>query len=65
MQINIDKGLSFYEAFKYAKEMIDTHNTNHAEFDFNEIYLTVYRASVFNDIATIYELKCEIRRIKG
>ena len=65
MQIDIPAGYSLYQAFKLAKGMIDTHCTSSANFTFNEISLTVQRASVFNDIATIYDLKCELRRIKG
>ena len=65
MQIDIPAGYSLYQAFKLAKEMIDLHNTSYVDFQFNKISLTVQRASVFNDIATIYDLKCELRRIKG
>ena len=65
MQIDIPAGYSLYQAFKLAKEMNDTHCTSSADFSFNEISLTTYRASVFNDIAMIYDLKCELRRIKG
>lgn len=65
MIVDIDKGLSFYEAFKKAKEVIDEFNTSFVEFEFNGIPISIQRASAFVDIAEVYDLKCKIRRLEG
>lgn len=65
MQIEIDKGVSFYEAFKQSKEAMNNTGTSYVEFEFNGIWISIQRASVFVDIAEVYDLKCKIRRLEG
>lgn len=66
MIIEIPKGYSFYSAFVLAKRQFDTNmRIEFVEFDFNEVNLTVQRGSVYNDIATIYDLKCQLAELRG
>lgn len=65
MRITIGKGMSFYEAFNCAKEMMKLSGSAFAEFEFNDVQITVQRDSVFPDIAEIYDLKRVIQRLRG
>lgn len=66
MIIDIPPSYSFWNAFKLAKEHFELYNDlSYVDFVFNGVSITVYRGSVYNDIATIYDLKCTIMRMEN
>lgn len=68
MQMTVDNGAtseqSFYQAFRKAQEVFENSSAHSTEMVFDGISLLIYRASVYNDICTIYDLKRQIRRMK-
>lgn len=64
MTIDIPKGESIHGAAHLAIAAARASN-DHVEFDFNGIPLIATRHSCALDIATIYDLKCELRRLQS
>lgn len=66
MIIKIPPGYTFWNAFRLAKEHFELSNDlSYVDFVFNNVNITVYRGSVYNDIATIYDLKSTIMRMEN
>lgn len=64
MRIEIEKGMTFHQALERAV-IITQERGGYVDFTFNGIDVTFHENSYPNDIATIYDLKCQLRRIKG
>jgi len=65
MNIEAPKGMSIYNAVAYAKEMCAKNGLGNVSLDFNEINLYIDRYSLEDDITVIYNLKCQLRQLKG
>lgn len=64
MKIDIPAGMSIWQASEKAKR-VAMENYCEVEFEFNKITLYVRPESCADDIAAIYSLKNEIRRLRG
>lgn len=65
MKIEIPKGFSIYKAAEYAKQMCITTRHNYVSYVFNDIELSVSANSCEDDICTIYQLECKIRKLEA
>ena len=63
--MDVPTGVSFWQAVGMAKELIWEQGLGFVDFTFNDIDITYNRYSCDDDIAKIYDLKCELRRIRG
>ena len=64
MIIEIPKGSSIYKAVQYAKQKCIETRHNYVSYIFNDIELCVAADSREEDICTIYQLECRIRRLE-
>lgn len=60
-----NKGIAFYDAVKELKTILKDSKSAYRMMLFNDIHVTVSVDSNPDDIATIYDLKHEIRRLKN
>ncbi len=58
-----EKGMAFYDVVKECKKQLKNSNSTYKQILFNEIYVTVSIDSNDDDIATIYDLKREIKML--
>lgn len=65
MIIEIPKGYSIYTAAQYAKKKCLETRNNHVSYVFNGIELMISANSCEEDICTIYQLECKIRRLEN
>lgn len=65
MEFEIPKGTSFYNAVKSSKEYLNKIDKGHIDITFNEIEVRVSFDSNPSDLAIIYDLKCQLRRLKN
>lgn len=65
MNIEAPKGMSIYNAVAYAKQMCIDKRLLVVVLKFNDIELYVDRNSLDIDICTIYNLKHQLRQLKG
>lgn len=64
MILDIPKGMNIHSAATYARDYALKHRSNYVSIFFNEIPITVYATSNPDDIALIYYLESEVRRLK-
>ncbi len=60
-----EKGMNFYQAVKTLQGILEEQGSRDRQMNFNGIYLYVSADSNPDDLATIYDLKNEIRRLTG
>ena len=58
-------GESFYNFIQRVQRNLWVNTRKSVQVTFNDIRINVYRDSNEYDIATIYDLKCEIARMKA
>ncbi|ANA49308.1 hypothetical protein PMW_183 [Pseudomonas phage phiPMW] len=64
MSLDIPKGMNIHSAATYARDYAAKQRANYVTIVFNDINLTVYATSNPDDIALIYYLESEVRRLK-
>lgn len=62
MIVYAEAGDNFVHAVKKVKEQIKS-NESYLDLEFNEIRVRVSKESSIDDLATIYDLKCKLRRL--
>ena len=62
MIVYAEAGDNFAHAVKKVKEQIKS-SEDYLDLEFNEIRVRVSKESSIDDLATIYDLKCKLRRL--
>lgn len=60
-----DKDMAFYNAVRELKSILKQEGHKYRQMLFNDIYVIVSVDSNPDDIATIYDLKHKLRRLKN
>ena len=62
MIVYAEAGDNFFHAVKKVREQIKS-SEDYLDLEFNEIRVRVSKESSIDDLATIYDLKCKLRRL--
>ena len=62
MIVYAEAGDNFVHVVKKVKEQIKS-SEDYLDLEFNEIRVRVSKESSIDDLATIYDLKCKLRRL--
>lgn len=62
---DVQSGENFYQFIRRIQIQMGRDNRNGVHISFNDITFCVHPESYIDDMCLIYDLKCEIRRLKA